>query len=53
MSALALDLNRPTEEIDINKIFEQPGVLNTQAKERTPDKSGSSSPLHWMPPSLI
>ena len=33
MSALALDLNRPTEEIDINKIFEQPGVLNTQAKE--------------------
>ena len=33
MSALALDLNRSVEEIDINKIFEQPGVLNFYTKE--------------------
>lgn len=33
MAALAILLKRSVDEIDINKIFAQPGVLNTQAKE--------------------
>lgn len=33
MVQLAQTFNRPAESIDINKIFDQPGVLNTQAKE--------------------
>ena len=33
MSHLAVELGRSVDEIDINKIFDQPGVLNTQTKE--------------------
>ena len=33
MSHLALELGRDVQEIDINKIFEQPGVLNTKSKD--------------------
>ena len=33
MATLAVELKRSVDEIDINKVFEQPGVLNTQSKE--------------------